>query len=359
MEKKHKYVFIFILLLISAFGVNATGSNHGVVDSKSEILVSLPAPQNLIVTNFNSTTISTQWDAVSGAVSYRVRAYELPANTLVQTKYTNNLNITNDNLEGNTDYRIEVTPADTGGDYSGNESSTIVQRTDFVIEIVINTFQPTNKPYVPSNYEVILTQCNSHCKVVKDNTDQFTEFQISFPSGQLSLNEVHFDTDEEDAGFLASLSDGGPQGCNVGESGYSVQLVSCENNSLMSYAKFKVFSNVSGEAVFQASDVKPGYTVYVAKCTPPKMGMPKAVAAKTPRTSVYPNPFNAELELDITNGEPVQVQIMDLSGRLWIEKTITDANTSIDTQALPNGAYMVKMVSSTEVKSIKVIKTGL
>lgn len=360
MKKKNIFLSVCALLFISLFAfAPAYGHSSGKEHNYAK-LVNLPAPQNLVVTTTTASTIATEWDAVPGAISYRIRTYKTSNWNLVQTKYTTNLNSISDNLEEDTEYLVEVVGVESGGDYDDNTPAMVTATTDFVIDIVINTYAPSSLPYNTqlgnSTSVVIPRGCSSYCKVIDSTTLQQTEFEMTIDNYAIGP-EIDFKPDEQDAGFLTHLNDN-TENCNTSIEGV-VKLVECVDNILYSYVIFKVFDDGDG-VEFAVAELKPGYKVYVAVCTPPIIKR-EADDDTTPAVTLQarPNPFNERLELSSSGKEPVQVQIMDLSGRVWIEKTITDANASIGTHALPNGAYVVKMVTSEEVKSIKVIKTGL
>lgn len=360
MKKKDIFLSVCALLFISLFAfAPAYGHSSGKEHNYAK-LVNLPAPQNLVVTTTTASTIATEWDAVPGAISYRIRTYKTSNGNLVQTKYTTNLNSVSDNLEEDTEYMMEVVGVESGGNYDNNTSAMVTATTDFVIDIVINTYAPSSLPYntpVGNNSAVVIPRgCSSYCKVVETATQQQTEFEMTIDNNATG-SEIDFKPDEQEAGFLTHLNDG-TENCNTATEGV-VKIVECLNNTLMSYAIFKVFEE-GGQVKFGVAELKSGYTVHLAVCTPPIKGREdNDDFAPEVALQARPNPFNEHLDLISSGKEPVQVQIMDLSGRVWIEKTITDANASIGTHALPNGAYVVKMVTSEEVKSIKVIKTGL
>ena len=66
-------------------------------------------------------------------------------------------------------------------------------------------------------------------------------------------------------------------------------------------------------------------------------------------TSVYPNPFGAELMLrfPLALGERVHIEVIDLSGRTCYRQTLTPGSGQIhlDLSQLANGYYMLRMVA--------------
>jgi hypothetical protein len=71
--------------------------------------------------------------------------------------------------------------------------------------------------------------------------------------------------------------------------------------------------------------------------------------------SYYPNPVKNILNLSY-NQEISNVEVFNLLGQKVISNVINANDTEINMSGLPNGAYMVKVTSNNQVKTIKVIK---
>jgi len=73
--------------------------------------------------------------------------------------------------------------------------------------------------------------------------------------------------------------------------------------------------------------------------------------------SLYPNPVKNELTLAIqTLSEAAEVQIYNLLGQLVSQQQILDLETSISTEALESGVYMLKLINGDRVQQQKFIK---
>ena len=71
---------------------------------------------------------------------------------------------------------------------------------------------------------------------------------------------------------------------------------------------------------------------------------------------VYPNPFNNEIKLDGID-ENCKLSIYSLSGRISLDKTITNQDNSIDTQSLKSGLYLISVINDKgEKTTLKMIK---
>ena len=72
----------------------------------------------------------------------------------------------------------------------------------------------------------------------------------------------------------------------------------------------------------------------------------------------YPNPVNNVLNIDLT-GEASEgsVSILTLEGKLLQEQKTNGANTvTLNLSQLPQGIYLCRYVSTTDIKTVKIIK---
>lgn len=74
-------------------------------------------------------------------------------------------------------------------------------------------------------------------------------------------------------------------------------------------------------------------------------------------TSVFPNPNNGvfTIESNALNGYS-SLQILTILGEVVYQETITNTNTTIDIQHLPNGIYILKMMDKNHYYTKKIIK---
>jgi PKD repeat protein len=78
------------------------------------------------------------------------------------------------------------------------------------------------------------------------------------------------------------------------------------------------------------------------------------------RLNIFPNPSNGyvTIELEGPHKEDMQLEIVDVSGRIILERSYVDKEipVSIDISDLPDGAYMVRIVGGQQIYSQKIIK---
>ena len=70
-----------------------------------------------------------------------------------------------------------------------------------------------------------------------------------------------------------------------------------------------------------------------------------------------PNPSSSQIIIE-TSEVPVngQLSILDIEGKCYISRQITDSNTKIDISHLSNGVYIIRLTNSRTVESGKLIK---
>lgn len=82
------------------------------------------------------------------------------------------------------------------------------------------------------------------------------------------------------------------------------------------------------------------YTLRVATGTASREGSPEYTA--TPKVTVFPNPVVSTLNVNIagTTSRPV-IKVLDVNGRLLINKPVAEANTALDVKRYASGVYML------------------
>ena len=75
------------------------------------------------------------------------------------------------------------------------------------------------------------------------------------------------------------------------------------------------------------------------------------------KINIYPNPstgnFTLSLNQEVENGT---VQVLDYTGKIVLEKNITENDINIDIYAVPSGLYFVKVISVNGISMEKLIK---
>lgn len=71
---------------------------------------------------------------------------------------------------------------------------------------------------------------------------------------------------------------------------------------------------------------------------------------------VYPNPSSSELKIELANNARFDFEIIDLTGRVVLDKLVNDKTQTVNISFLPNGIYYVKVKYDDFTKIIKFIK---
>ena len=78
-------------------------------------------------------------------------------------------------------------------------------------------------------------------------------------------------------------------------------------------------------------------------------------ADKTP-FSIYPNPANDVVNIDLEeNKEWDRLQLIDVSGKVVIDKNITSNSITLNTSELDRGVYFINLIGEQKKESKKLI----
>ena len=71
---------------------------------------------------------------------------------------------------------------------------------------------------------------------------------------------------------------------------------------------------------------------------------------------IFPNPSNGQFIVELINGSEKCIEVMDLTGRIVMDKKTIEDRSDINISNLPNGVYYLRLRSNGEAKVFKVIK---
>lgn len=90
-------------------------------------------------------------------------------------------------------------------------------------------------------------------------------------------------------------------------------------------------------------------------CVSNPTGLDEVVENSTIK-SIYPNPFNNAITIELNNIKNVNITIFNAMGQIVIEQTATNYITKIDVANLPQGAYFVRVASNNETTTQVIVK---
>ncbi|MBX3163289.1 MAG: T9SS type A sorting domain-containing protein [Bacteroidetes bacterium] len=80
------------------------------------------------------------------------------------------------------------------------------------------------------------------------------------------------------------------------------------------------------------------------------------LGAVSDELSVYPNPANSQITVELNNGAEKTVELFDLTGRVVLSGTTNNDKINLNIESLQNGVYFVKVKSNNTVEVIKIVK---
>lgn len=74
--------------------------------------------------------------------------------------------------------------------------------------------------------------------------------------------------------------------------------------------------------------------------------------------SIYPNPSADFIHLtaDKFSAEPITIQIIDISGKVVLRKTLLESNSTLDITSINNGLYLVRVAQGNELSILRLVK---
>ena len=73
-------------------------------------------------------------------------------------------------------------------------------------------------------------------------------------------------------------------------------------------------------------------------------------------SAVYPNPTTDIIQIEFENTAQRKLELFDQNGKLVLNSTCSDSNTSLDLSALAKGSYMLSVHREQKTQTIKLIK---
>jgi len=74
------------------------------------------------------------------------------------------------------------------------------------------------------------------------------------------------------------------------------------------------------------------------------------------QVSVYPNPTNGILNIEFSDFIVQNITIVDITGKVIIEKAVTAQTENIDLSTFANGVYLIRLQTDKEIFTTKIVK---
>jgi hypothetical protein len=299
-------------------------------------------PGGLGSTNITTNSATISWSAVTEAQNYDVD-YKLASATdwfnAISGTTALSLNLGGLNAGSVYDWRVRA-------NCSGNSSS--YAQAQFT----------TNAPPVtcPGAYDVSTNNNISGAATIPLNTDVLGTIssrtdQDYYGFSTLGAGTVNISLTNLPANYqLALLSSGGSTLATSQQNGTSNESISMTLNAGNYFVRVYPKAN--------ASNASSCYVLKVAVGTGTQPDMITSVDPLRKQVSVFPNPSNNSITVQITGYEgSYRISLYDLNGKLVMDRMGAAANTQLNISRIPAGVYMMKvMQGGKEISSGKVLK---
>jgi Secretion system C-terminal sorting domain/Fibronectin type III domain len=335
----------------------------------------LPAATNLAILNVTTNSVSASWDPVTDATQYRVMVAEILTNYITYSGVTANTNILVPGLNSGTKYRIRIYGIDNTGCESPNSADADFF-TPFIITDEVVFEMPVPDIYTdgtPVNLPVNFKLCTL--------TETDLSFSLSMDGDKL---KVKYDNNSADIlcsngwpefylGWQLGNQKDAPLVDN-GKSTIDATLINCytvtnalgpcaqQGNPALILAVDRVGNQVNLIRIGGFS--KKNCNLYYQ--SQPKDGentlRNNGAQTSTNGLQIAPNPFNDVLTFNFESNDedPVNVQLISINGKVVRSETFQSQlrNGAFSTDDLTKGVYFLKMETSKETKTFKVVKVN-
>jgi len=203
----------------------------------------------------------------------------------------------------------------------------------------------------------------SSLHIVSDSCESVIEFQIQIPFQNNitnNCNSVFYAEMANDTVTFYDLSTGNPQTWNWNFGDGTVSMLQNPSHIYDELGIHEIALLIGGNGCNNNSgmvlDLSTAQISYMFVPEPPT----NIVDNSENKIIVFPNPLVDKLNINNQNNEIVLAQIVDITGKLLISKTIkiSDKNISIDISNIPKGVYILKIIFSNQtIGTYKIVKS--
>jgi hypothetical protein len=290
------------------------------------------APVGLASTSVTSSGVTLSWTAVTGASSYNIQ-YKTAAATSWTTVTSTTASRALTGLAANTTYNWQVQTLCTGANSSytaGSNFTTLASTT------CTDIYESNNK--------------SSTAKTISTNTD----IRGLISSGS-DRDWFRFSTTSPNTNIRVTLT-------NLAKD-YDLRLY----NSGASVLATSAASSTTSESITRNTTVAATYLLQVypysntqfstTQCYTLRVNVASTIFRldaggsvvpeyKDGRISIYPNPAQQYLNIELTDASPNQIAVYDINGREVFRKIISKSLSQVDLKNIPAGMYLIKITDA-------------
>ncbi|WP_033959977.1 M28 family peptidase [Psychroserpens jangbogonensis] len=224
--------------------------------------------------------------------------------------------------------------------------------------IVVNpgTFSSDHSSFWANDYSAVLLgeswETNDQTPFYHSSGDRFSTIDLPYFHELTKLTTAYMAT----VGGLVNVDNGVSQTVTTltaNQASASYQWINCDTSSSISGATSQSYiPSVSGN---YAVEITSGTCTELSECIVfDTLGLDDFLASEI---KVFPNPVKTNLNIEITNNtESIALDLFDVSGKLVLQKSITNEVISLNMKNLPRGVYFLKVSSSEKTGTYKIVK---
>lgn len=225
-----------------------------------------------------------------------------------------------------------------------------------VIEVNPGTFSSDHSSFWANGYSAVLLgeswETNDQTPFYHSSGDRYSTLDLPYFYELTKLTTAYMAT----VGGLVGVDNRITQTVTTltsNQASASYQWINCDTDSPISGATAQSYlPTVSGN---YAVEVTSGTCVEISDCVAfLTLGLDDFLANEI---KVFPNPVKSNLNVEISgNTESIALDLFDVSGKLVMQKSITNEAISMQIKNLPRGIYFLKVSSSEKTGTYKIVK---
>jgi hypothetical protein len=225
-----------------------------------------------------------------------------------------------------------------------------------VIEVVPGTFNSDHASFWANGYSAVLLgeswETNDQTPFYHSSGDRFSTLDLPYFYELTKLTTAYMAT----VGGLVGVDNGVSQTVTMltaNQNSASYQWINCDTNVPISGATSQSYTpTVSGN---YAVEITSGSCIELSDCIEfETLGLDEFL---TSEVILFPNPVSTNLKIEITNNsDAITLDLFDVSGKLVLQKNISNQTITLNMKNLPQGIYFLKVSSSEKTGTYKIVK---
>ena len=225
-----------------------------------------------------------------------------------------------------------------------------------VIEVVPGTFNSDHSSFWANGYSAVLLgeswESNDQTPFYHSSGDRFSTLDLPYFHELTKLTTAYMAT----VGGLVGVDNNVSQTVTMltaDQGSASYQWINCDTNAPISGATSQSYApTVSGN---YAVEITSGTCTELSDCIEfDTLGLDEFL---TSEVKLFPNPVSTNLNIEIAgNSDAIALDLFDVSGKLVLQKNVSNEAITLNVKNLPQGIYFLKVSSSEKTGTYKIVK---